>query len=154
MAMAGAAAGFLLWNTPPARIFMGDVGSGFVGFALAAGALTATRHGSVNPWTWIVLDSLFAADATVTVTTRLLRGQRVHEAHRLHVYQRLARRWSSHGRVTTLYTTVNLIWCLPWAIATTRWPAHAPALTLAEFGIVCLAMVAAGGGRAEEIRAV
>jgi glycosyltransferase WbpL len=152
IAIAGAAAGFLLWNAPPARIFMGDVGSGFVGFALAAGALTATRHGITNPWTWVVLDSLFAADASVTVITRLLRGQRIYEAHRLHVYQRLARRWSSHGRVTTLYTIVNLIWCLPWAIATTHWPAHAPVLTLAEFGIVCLAMAAAGGGRAEESR--
>jgi Fuc2NAc and GlcNAc transferase len=154
LVLAGAAAGFLLWNSPPARIFMGDVGSGFVGFALAAGALTLSRRGLVDPWTWLVLDSLFAADATVTLITRLLRGQRIHEAHRLHVYQRLARRWHSHGRVTALYSGINLLWCLPWAIATSRSSGHAPALALAEFAIACLVMICLGGGRAEESRSM
>jgi Fuc2NAc and GlcNAc transferase len=149
LVLAGAAAGFLLWNSPPARIFMGDVGSGFVGFALAAGALTLSHRGVVDPWTWLVLDSLFAADATVTLITRLLRGQRIHEAHRLHVYQRLARRWHSHGRVTTLYSGVNLLWCLPWAFATAHSAGHGPALAVAEFALLCLAMIGLGGGRAE-----
>jgi Fuc2NAc and GlcNAc transferase len=154
LVLGGAGAGFLLWNRPPARIFMGDVGSGFVGFALAAGALTSSHHGLIDPWTWLVLDSLFAADATVTLITRLLRGQRIYEAHRLHVYQRLARRWGSHGHVTALYSGINLLWCLPWAIATTRSSALAPVLALAEFAILCLAMIAVGGGRAEKSRSM
>jgi Fuc2NAc and GlcNAc transferase len=103
IAMAGAAAGFLIWNAPPAKIFMGDVGSGFIGFGLIAAALESNGHGPVSIWTWLVLNGLFVADATVTVLTRLIRGQRIYEAHRSHVYQRLARRCSSHGRVTVVY---------------------------------------------------
>jgi Fuc2NAc and GlcNAc transferase len=147
MAMAGAAAGFLIWNAPPARIFMGDVGSGFIGFGLMVGALGTSGHGAVSIWTWLVLDGLFAADATVTVLSRLLQHQRVYEAHRLHVYQKLARRWSSHGRVTVAYMAINLIWCLPWAIATVRSPANAPLLALAALCPLLIAAVFAGGGK-------
>ena len=146
-AMAGAAAGFLIWNAPPAKIFMGDVGSRFIGFGLAAGALSTSGHGRVSLWTWLLLNGLFVADATVTLLTRLFQGQRIYEAHRLHVYQRLARRWSSHGRVAAAYMSINLIWCLPWAMATTRWPGNAPALAAAGLVPLCLAAIVVGAGK-------
>ena len=149
VAMAGAAAGFLIWNAPPARIFMGDVGSGFIGFGLIAGALASSSRGSVSVWTWLVLNGVFAVDASITLLTRLLRGQRIYEAHRLHVYQRLARRWSSHGRVTAVYMSINLIWCLPWAIATIKSPGHAPLVSLTALLPLCVAAVAAGAGRSD-----
>jgi Fuc2NAc and GlcNAc transferase len=149
VAMAGAAAGFLIWNAPPARIFMGDVGSGFIGFGLIAGALASSGRGSVSVWTWLVLNGVFAVDASITLLTRLLRGQRIYEAHRLHVYQRLARRWSSHGRVTAVYMSINLIWCLPWAIATIKSPGHAPLVSLTALLPLCVAAVAAGAGRSD-----
>jgi len=147
VAMAGASAGFLIWNAPPAKIFMGDVGSGFIGFGLIAGALATSGHGPVSLWTWLVLNGVFVADATITVLTRLFRGQRIYEAHRSHVYQRLARRWSSHGRVTAAYMSINLIWCLPWAIATTKSPGSAPLLAMAAFVPLCLAAIVEGAGK-------
>ena len=52
---------------------------------------------------------------------RLLRGERVHEAHRSHAYQRLSRLWCSHSRVTLVYVAVDLVWLAPWAwVATVR----------------------------------
>lgn len=150
LSLAGAAAGFLVWNFPPAKIFMGDVGSGFVGFALAAGAFLTTSTGrTVNLWTWVVLNGLFFADATATLVTRLLRGQRVYEAHRLHAYQRWARRWRSHRAVTLVYTAINICWCLPWAVATVRTPAFGPILTAAALAPLFLIAMAAGAGRQE-----
>ena len=150
LALAGAAAGFLLWNLPPAKIFMGDVGSGFIGFALAAGAfLTSTRGSSINLWTWVVLNGLFLADATTTLLTRLFRSQRLYEAHRLHAYQRLSRRWNSHRAVAILYSAINLVWCLPWAIATVKSPAMGPILTAAALAPLFISAMAAGAGRQE-----
>jgi Fuc2NAc and GlcNAc transferase len=122
LALVGAATGFLVWNFPPARIFMGDVGSGFIGFALAAGALLTTHRGPTTLWTWLVLNGIFVADATVTLVVRLVRGQRIYEAHREHLYQRLSQRWQSHRTVTLTAVAVNLLWCLPWAVATVRTP--------------------------------
>jgi Fuc2NAc and GlcNAc transferase len=149
VAMGGAAVGFLIWNLPPARIFMGDVGSGFIGFGLVVAAFVSSGQGMVSLWTWFILHGLFVADSTVTVTVRLLRGQRIFEAHRLHVYQRLARRWSSHGRVTLVYLGIDLVWCLPWAIATVIWPADALLLALAALLPLVAAAIVAGGGRGE-----
>lgn len=153
LALAGACGAFLLWNMPPAKIFMGDVGSAFIGFCLGALAFLPLGERGVTIWSWIVLNSLFFSDATVTLLTRLSRGQRPYEAHRSHVYQRLARRWGSHGAVTLTYALINLLWCLPWAFATTRWPEKGPLLTALELLPLCLAAAAIGAGRPESARA-
>ena len=144
LALAGSSAGFLVWNFPPARIFMGDVGSGFVGFALVAAAFLTSGHGPTTIWTWLVLNGLFIADATTTLLARLIRGQRIHEAHCSHIYQRLSRRWGSHRSVTIFYCVVNLVWSLPWAVATVKLPAAGPAL--AASALVPLFLAASLGG--------
>ncbi len=99
-ALAGAAAGFLPFNWARASVFLGDVGSYFLGFTLAAlplGAVPEWRSGAVL---FVALSLwLFLADATWTLARRGLRGERVHEAHREHLYQRLALRFG-HARVT------------------------------------------------------
>ncbi len=147
IALAAAAAGFLVWNLPPAKIFMGDVGSGFIGFSLAAAAFFAGAHGSTTMWTWLALNGLFFTDATTTLLSRLVRGQRIYEAHRSHVYQRLTRRWKSHGAVTLAYSVVNLAWCLPWAVATTRSQARGSVFVTAELLPLFLCALAAGAGK-------
>jgi Fuc2NAc and GlcNAc transferase len=96
-----------------------------------------------------VLNGLFFADATTTLLTRLLRGQRVYEAHRLHAYQRLSRRWGSHRAVTILYSAINLVWCLPWAVATVKSPAMGPLITAAALVPLFVVAIAAGAGRQE-----
>ncbi|MDX9975972.1 MAG: glycosyltransferase family 4 protein, partial [FCB group bacterium] len=95
-ATAGACMGFLVWNWPPARIFMGDVGSGFLGFWIGSLAVTLHVLGVLSIWISLLLSSLFVADATTTLIRRFLRGERWYQAHRSHAYQILARRWNSH----------------------------------------------------------
>jgi UDP-N-acetylmuramyl pentapeptide phosphotransferase/UDP-N-acetylglucosamine-1-phosphate transferase len=84
-----AAGGFLFYNLPPARIFMGDVGSVPLGFIAAALAVLGTRDGLFDIWVPLLIFSPFIVDATVTLVRRLLRGERIWLAHREHYYQRL-----------------------------------------------------------------
>jgi len=115
LVFAAAAGGFLIWNRPPARIFMGDVGSGFVGISLAALSLHAS---SVSPslfWGWLILLGVFVVDASVTLIRRVLRAERVWDAHRTHAYQHAALRWHTHGGVTLAVVGINVLWLLPLA---------------------------------------
>jgi Fuc2NAc and GlcNAc transferase len=115
--LAMAALGFLLWNFPPARIFMGDAGSGFLGVTVGVLMLYAgTTHLDLF-WAWVILPAVFIADATVTLFQRLRRGERLYEAHRSHAYQHAARRYGSHLPVTVATGVINLGWLLPIAVA-------------------------------------
>jgi Fuc2NAc and GlcNAc transferase len=99
--VAAAAGGFLVWNWPPARLFMGDVGSGFLGF-LFGGLAVASENAHVLPaLIWIVLLGPFFADATVTLIRRMVRGERWLAAHRSHAYQRAVQAGWSHRKVTS-----------------------------------------------------
>ena len=87
--VAAASAGFLLLNLPPARIFMGDVGS--VPLGLMAGALTlaGVRRGTFDVWVPVLVFSPFIVDATAVLVMRLVRGEKIWQPHRQHYYQRL-----------------------------------------------------------------
>jgi len=115
--LAAAAAGFLVWNFPPARIFMGDVGSGFLGLMLGALSLQAAVEQPVLLWCWLVLLGVFVVDATVTLVRRILRREQVYEAHCSHAYQHASREFEAHRPVTLAVAAINLFWLLPWAIA-------------------------------------
>jgi len=115
VALAGAQAGFLLHNRPPARLFMGDAGSVPTGFLLAVLAVAGPwREGLALPC-WPILLALFISDAGLTLLFRLRRRAPLAEAHRDHLYQRLARRWGSHGRVDGLFLLVQWGWLTPLA---------------------------------------
>jgi Fuc2NAc and GlcNAc transferase len=111
--VASAALGFLVWNWPPAKIFMGDAGSGFLGIALGVLALEAARESPQLLWGWIILLGVFVVDATVTLVRRTLRGERVYEPHRMHAYQHAAQSSNSHSAVTLTTAGINLGWLLP-----------------------------------------
>jgi Fuc2NAc and GlcNAc transferase len=150
LCLAAATLGCLLWNWPPARIFMGDVGSGFLGFMITALAMAACRRGGIPIEVLPILGGVFLVDATVTLLRRLLRGDRWLEAHRMHAYQHLARRWQKHRPVTLLVIAINLIWLLPWAYAANRFPGNAGiCLAAALLPLVILALIG-GAGRAEK----
>jgi Fuc2NAc and GlcNAc transferase len=119
LVVAGATVGFLLWNWPPAKIFMGDVGSGFLGLALAALSLDAAWVAPRLFWAWIILLGVFVVDATVTLVRRTARGDRFYEAHRTHAYQHAAARWGAHLPVTVATGLITLVWLLPLAILVT-----------------------------------
>jgi len=144
-----ACCGFLIWNWPPAKIFMGDVGSGYTGYVIAVLALSATRTNPAALWSWLILSGLFFVDATVTLVRRTLRGERVQEAHRSHAYQWLARRWRSHRRVTLLFLTINLLWLLPCAALASLHPTRAAWITCIALAPLVPLALAAGAGRRE-----
>lgn len=109
-------AGFLCWNFPPARIFMGDAGSGFLGLMLG---LLSIQAAWVNPaffWAWLILLGGFVVDATLTLLRRLARRQKLYEAHRSHAYQYAARKYSAHRPITLAIGAINLFWLLPLAV--------------------------------------
>lgn len=130
LSLAAASMGFLLWNWPPAKIFMGDVGSGFLGFVFAVLAL-GLSSGALNLWVWLILLGVFVVDATYTLLRRLVRGERVYQAHRSHAYQRGARRWGSHKNVTLAVGAINVFWLLPLAWVAAVYP---------DWGVVALAV--------------
>jgi UDP-N-acetylmuramyl pentapeptide phosphotransferase/UDP-N-acetylglucosamine-1-phosphate transferase len=106
-AILGAAFGFLLWNWSPARIFLGDVGSvplgyltGFLLIGLAAGGFWKIAA---------ILPLYFLADATITLLRRLLRGERVWQAHRRHFYQQAVRNGLGHAAVVRRVIAANLL---------------------------------------------
>jgi Fuc2NAc and GlcNAc transferase len=120
--LGSASVGFLCWNWPPAKVFMGDVGSGFLGFMLAAIALQ-TGQGSMNLfWGVVLLSGVFVVDATWTLLRRMLRRERFFQAHRSHAYQLAATRYGSHRRVVLVVLAINLLWLFPLAalVATGR----------------------------------
>jgi Fuc2NAc and GlcNAc transferase len=146
--LGSATAGFLIWNWPPAKIFMGDVGSGFLGFSLAGLGLLASRHSGVPVAVWVILNGIFLVDATVTLLRRMSRGERWFEPHRLHAYQYLSRRWKSHLLVTLCVSAVNMAWLLPWAWFAAAHPGIGLQCALAAIlPIVLLAFVCRAGAQ-------
>jgi Fuc2NAc and GlcNAc transferase len=111
-----AVAGFLYWNFPPAKIFMGDAGSGFLGVTLGIFSVQAAWTSPSLIWVWVILMGVFIVDATFTLIRRLVRGDKVYEAHRSHAYQYASRKYGRHLPVTLTVGLVNLIWLLPIAL--------------------------------------
>jgi Fuc2NAc and GlcNAc transferase len=141
-----AALGFLAYNWPPARLFMGDVGSGFLGYTLGFSMLAAVAEG-VNIWAAITVAGAFVADSTVTLLTRSLRGEKAHQAHRTHAYQQLALRWASHGKVTLLFLAINLFWLLPIGLLIQTGTVPGPVAALLAYAPLILGAISVGAGR-------
>lgn len=114
--LAAAVAGFLCWNFPPAKIFMGDAGSGFLGITLAVLSIQAAWYKPELFWSWVILLGVFVVDATYTLLRRLLRGDKVYEAHRSHAFQYASRQLGAHRPVTLGVMAINLFWLLPIAL--------------------------------------
>lgn len=113
--LAMASAGFLFWNFPPARIFMGDAGSGYLGLTLGLLSLQAAWVEPRLLWAWLILLGVFIVDATLTLGRRLYRGERIYEAHRSHAYQVASRHYGRHLPVTLGVAAINMVWLLPIA---------------------------------------
>lgn len=141
LALGGAALGFLVWNFPRARIFMGDGGSGFLGFTFGMLSLVSTLQVPTLFWAWVILLGVFIVDATTTLFARVRRREPLFEAHRSHAYQYASRRIGRHWPVSTAVALINLLWLLPMAmVAALGWLdgwfvtvlAYAPLIVLAR----------------------
>lgn len=115
--LAAAVAGFLVWNFPPAKIFMGDAGSGFLGLMLGALTVYSAFADPQLFWSWLILLGVFVVDSTFTLLRRVLNGEKVYEAHRNHAYQHATRLYGSHLPVTLAVLAINVGWLTPWAFA-------------------------------------
>lgn len=91
--------GFLAWNWPSARVFMGDSGSAFLGFVLAMVMLLTICEHQINPIFWLIITGIFWFDTTVTLIRRIINGDKFTQAHKLHAYQRLVQANFSHAQV-------------------------------------------------------
>ena len=100
--IAAASAGFLVFNFPPARIFMGDAGSSTLGFLAAVLSLWGARDGVFQFWLAVLVFSPFIMDATVTLIRRLVRHEKVWEAHKTHYYQILVQAGWGHRKTVLL----------------------------------------------------
>lgn len=133
LALACAALAFALFNFPPARVFLGDAGSAFLGFMLAGLLLIDGWQAPPAIALGLVLLAGFVCDASATLLCRLMRGQRIYQAHRSHVYQLAIKAWEAHfsargmtaesarakahRRYLAVFTLVFFTWQLPFAIA-------------------------------------
>ncbi len=113
--LAASTFGFLLYNWSPAKIFMGDVGSGYLGIVIGGLSLMAAKQQHELLWVWVILLAVFVSDATITLIRRLARKQKPHVAHRSHAYQHLAIRFNSHAKVSLIVLAINVVWLLPIA---------------------------------------
>lgn len=138
LVFSAAAVGFLLWNWPPARIFMGDVASGFIGFVLAVFALISSAMDLLPIWVWLVLAGVFIVDATVTLLTRALRGEQWYSAHNNHAYQKASRAVQGHRPVTLAVILINCVWLLPIAWWVSQHPEFGWWLTLVAWAPLVL----------------
>jgi len=132
--------GFLYWNWPPARLFMGDAGSIPSGFLLGGLALYGASTGALPLGCWLVLLAGFITDASWTLIERLLRGVSVTEAHREHAYQRLSRYWGSHTAVDCLLLALYALWLFPLACAIGHWPEFRVLLVILAYVPLLLGM--------------
>jgi Fuc2NAc and GlcNAc transferase len=120
--LVGALLGFLLWNWSPAKVFMGDVGSTFLGAVFVGLVLQASTWPEALGLLLILTPLL--GDASLCVLRRLMAGQRIFQAHRLHLFQRLHQSGCSHASVASLYIAATaavalalLLGGLLWAFA-------------------------------------
>lgn len=132
---------FLCFNWSPAKIFMGDVGSTYLGLICGLYLLIAFDNG-VSIWSCLILPGVFLCDATWTLLTRLVTGQRWYTAHRSHAYQKLAIQFSSHAKIVTAVFFINILWLLPLAVLSNRYPAAGLVLLIAAYAplvVICIA---------------
>jgi UDP-N-acetylmuramyl pentapeptide phosphotransferase/UDP-N-acetylglucosamine-1-phosphate transferase len=121
LTVAAASAGFLVHNFPPAKVFLGDTGSTTLGFLVAACSLWGSKAGLFPFWVALLVFSPFIMDATVTLLRRLLRGEKVWEAHRTHYYQRLVLLGWGHRR-TVVAEYALMLACAGSALLAVRLP--------------------------------
>jgi Fuc2NAc and GlcNAc transferase len=113
-AVSGASVGFLAFNWPPAKIFMGDVGALVLGLLFGVAVIALDRSAELSFISSIILLTGFWFDASYTLCVRMLTGQAFTQAHRSHLYQRLADRLGHLG-ATSAFAALGVVWLLPLA---------------------------------------
>lgn len=115
--LGAAVVGFMPMNLPQAKVFMGDAGSIFLGYTVAALLLLSVITGALSVWTWVAMLSYYIGDTTTTTLSRMfLVPHKWYGVHRSHAYQNVARVKQSHALVTYGVAAYNILWVLPLAL--------------------------------------
>lgn len=138
--LAAAHVGFLVWNWPPARLFMGDAGSVPTGYLLGALAIVGVVGGQLNIAAWLILLAAFITDTSYTLLKRMFTGQPFTRPHREHAYQRLSRHWGGHLPVDMAVIALNGLWLFPLAWTSTIWPKFSVLLVILAYLPLLLGM--------------
>jgi len=114
--IATSSCGFLFWNWPPAKIFLGDVGSCSLGFCFGVLAVIGAIQGSVPFSVFFILLSIFICDTTLTLLMRVFANEKWYQAHKSHAYQRLVQLGMSHKKLVIVILVINvfILWPLAW----------------------------------------
>ncbi|QDT90779.1 MraY family glycosyltransferase [Gimesia algae] len=150
--------GFMALNWPPAKIFMGDVGSTYLGYMLGMLALTSLCSGSLNLWVWLIIPAVFWVDATFTLLRRMIRRDCWYQAHQSHAYQRLSRfleetrpgshtRHRAHRKVSLGMLCINIGWLFPLSVVALYWPAWGLLTVAAAWTPLVLLAASCGAGK-------
>lgn len=134
-------AGFLVFNWPPARMFLGDAGSSFMGYILSAVFVESLWQNAASIWWWLIIGGFYFADTTLTTVVRLLKVPGWYRPHRSHAYQNLARMWNSHRKVVLMVMMINLFWVTPLLLLSLRYEAWTIGVTVLVYiplAVFCL----------------
>ena len=119
--IAASCSGFLIWNWAPAKIFMGDVSSCFIGYMFGILAFIGGKTGEVNIYIWMILLAVFIWDATLTLFKRFAKREKWYSAHKSHSYQRLVQLGYSHSKLALALIVINTMILWPAAYIAYRW---------------------------------
>ncbi|MCP4892879.1 MAG: glycosyltransferase family 4 protein [Actinomycetales bacterium] len=144
--MTGLVGGFLAWNLSSCRLFMGDAGSGFLGFAVLLMIAGQWSLGDIPIWSGVLATAMMWTDASVTLVCRTMRKQRPWVAHRSHVYQHLVQGDWSHRQVTAIYGAIQILVLCPLALAAMHFPWSGPWLTAGVILVLTPVAISLGGG--------
>lgn len=147
--LAACTTGFLLWNFPKARIFMGDACSGFLGLVLGILALIALKQDVALFCAWLICLGVFIVDATFTLIRRVINGHKMYDAHRSHAYQYASRKYNSHTHVTLSVLAINVLWLFPMAYLASQYVLMPELLILIAYIPLVFLAVYFGAGKTE-----
>ena len=144
--LAATVLGFMFLNIPPAKIFLGDVGSGFIGFVIALISLVTADENALIAWAMVILLAVFISDSTVTLLRRVIKREHLYVAHRTHAYQNLTKRVNKHLSVSLGVGAINLFWLLPiaWLVANEN-VVPIVGVTIAYIPVIALALFLKAG---------
>ena len=148
LCLASVVLGFLFWNFPNAKIFMGDSGSAFLGVTVAAFSLLGEGASVSLFWSWLILLGVFLTDATVTLLRRVMQGEKFYQAHRSHAYQWASRKWG-HTKVSLSVGLINIVWLFPLSYLSYRYSDFILIILLIAFVPLVYTAILLGAGQKE-----
>lgn len=128
---------FLVFNYPPALVFMGDSGSLFLGFAFCALITKSVVNSEISIWTWIIIYAYFAGETTLTTVARIFLVKDWYKPHRSNAYQNVVRLSGSHKGILILINIFHFLWILPLAVLSVIEPKYTFALVILAYLPVC-----------------